>query len=286
ELVNEDDAGCRLPRLLEQVTDARGADADEHLDELGARDRKIGHARLAGHGARQQRLSGARRPDQQYALRDSGAHTAERVRIAKEGDDLLQLVFRLVDAGYVPERYLGVGLDIDLGARFSDRHQAAEPLALRHAADAISPDQVEDEDWQNPGQYRREKTAGRRARDGDAVFLQLVGQPGIDADRVELLPPVGKRLFQLALDGFGSDQDFRDLVLREELLELAIGNRCNLRELQPQRLDQHHAEEGHKDIPRGELVLALLGLLGRRLLRFRLRHLVAEAEKLQETPTG
>src|SRR6266851_1393533 len=57
-------------------------------------------------------------------------------------------------ASSVPERHLGVGLDIDLGARFSDRHQAAEPLALRHVADAVSPDQVEDEDRQYPGQDR------------------------------------------------------------------------------------------------------------------------------------
>src|SRR5580704_272421 len=35
ELVDEDDAGRRLSRLLEQVADPRGADADEHLDELG-----------------------------------------------------------------------------------------------------------------------------------------------------------------------------------------------------------------------------------------------------------
>jgi hypothetical protein len=189
------------------------ADANEHLDELGTRDREIRHARLACHRARQQRLSGARRPDQQHALGEVGAQPAERFRIAQEGDDLLQLVFRLIDAGDVPERHLGVGLDIDLGARFTDRHQAADPLALRHVADAISPDQVEDEDWQHPGQDRREKTARRRARDGDGVFLQLVGELRIDADRVEQLPPVGKRLLQRALDGLGADQDFGDFVL-------------------------------------------------------------------------
>ena len=185
ELVDEDDAGRRLPRLLEQVADARGADADEHLDELGARDREKRHARLAGDRARQQRLSGARRSDQQHALGDAGAQPAERFRIAQEGDDLLQLVFRLVDAGDVLERHLGVGFDIDLGARFSDRHQTAEPLALGHAADAIGPDQVEEEDRQRPGQDRREKIARRRARDGDAVCFQLVGEPRIDPHGVE-----------------------------------------------------------------------------------------------------
>ena len=74
----------------------------------------------------------------------------------------------------------------------------------------------------------------------------------------------------------------------EQLLELTVRNGLDLGEAQPQGLDQHHAEEGRKDVPGGELVLALLGLLGR-LLRFWLRRLVAvvaEAEKLQEAPTG
>src|SRR6202034_4317434 len=40
DLVHEDDAGAVLLGLLEEVTHARGADADEHLDEVRARDRK------------------------------------------------------------------------------------------------------------------------------------------------------------------------------------------------------------------------------------------------------
>ena len=34
--------GARLLRLLEEVADARGADADEHLDEVGAEMEKNG----------------------------------------------------------------------------------------------------------------------------------------------------------------------------------------------------------------------------------------------------
>jgi hypothetical protein len=48
DLVHEDDAGRVLLRLLEEVAHARGADADEHLDEVRARDREERHARLAG----------------------------------------------------------------------------------------------------------------------------------------------------------------------------------------------------------------------------------------------
>ena len=60
DLVDEDDAGRVLLALLEQVADARGADADEHLDEVRARDGEERHAGLAGDGAREQRLAGAR----------------------------------------------------------------------------------------------------------------------------------------------------------------------------------------------------------------------------------
>src|SRR6516162_7184933 len=80
-------------RLLEKVADPRGADADEHLDKFRARYREKGYSRLARDRARQQRLSGARRPDQQHALGDARAEAPERFRVAQEGHDLLELVF-------------------------------------------------------------------------------------------------------------------------------------------------------------------------------------------------
>ena len=70
ELVDEDDRRRGLLGLLEQVAHAAGADADDHLDELRRREREERHVRLAGDGARQQRLAGARRAGQQHALRD------------------------------------------------------------------------------------------------------------------------------------------------------------------------------------------------------------------------
>src|SRR5437773_2006923 len=63
--IYEDDAGSILLALDEQVPHPRGADADEHLDEVRARDGKEGHARLAGDGPGEERLPGARGADQQ-----------------------------------------------------------------------------------------------------------------------------------------------------------------------------------------------------------------------------
>ena len=60
DLVDEDDAGRVLLALLEQIADARGADADEHLDEVGAADREERNVRFTRDRAREQRLAGAR----------------------------------------------------------------------------------------------------------------------------------------------------------------------------------------------------------------------------------
>ena len=103
ELVDEDDAGRLGFGLGEQIADARGADADEHLDELGSAQAEEGHLGFAGHGARQQRLAGARRPDQQHALRDPAADARVLLRGLQELDDLLQLLFGFVHAGDVAE---------------------------------------------------------------------------------------------------------------------------------------------------------------------------------------
>src|SRR5690606_25843122 len=99
DLVDEDDAG-RVPlALLEEIADARGADADEHLDEVRARDAEEGDARLASDGAREERLARARRAHEEHALRDAATEPLELLRVLEEGDDLFAVVLGLVDTG-------------------------------------------------------------------------------------------------------------------------------------------------------------------------------------------
>ena len=95
DFVDEDDAGGVLLALLEQVADARRADADEHLDEVGTADREERNVRFTGDGARQQRLARSRGAHQQDALRNAAAELLELLRLAQEIDDFLQLVLRL-----------------------------------------------------------------------------------------------------------------------------------------------------------------------------------------------
>src|SRR5207245_5390624 len=120
DLVDEYDAGGVLLALLEEIAHARGAHADEHLDEVGAGDRKKGDIGLARHGARQQRLAGARRADQQDALGDLAAQFLELPRVFQELDDLLQLDLGFLDPGDILEGDLLLRRRQELGAGFRE----------------------------------------------------------------------------------------------------------------------------------------------------------------------
>ena len=144
DLVHEDDARRRLLRLLEQVAHARRADADEHLDEVGAGDREERHARLAGDRAREQRLTGARRPVEQHALRDARAERLELLRVLEELLDLLQLLDGLVDARDVLEADLRRVRRHPLRARLAEAHHLrAAALHLVHQEDPEAEQQHE-----------------------------------------------------------------------------------------------------------------------------------------------
>ena len=116
DLVDEDDARRGLLGLVEEIAHTACADADQHLDELGAGHREEGHTRLACHGARQQRLTGARRANQQDALRNLAAEPLELLRRLEELDDLFKLGLRLVHPRDIREGRAGAVLHDELGA--------------------------------------------------------------------------------------------------------------------------------------------------------------------------
>ena len=161
DLVDEDDAGRVLLALLEEVANAAGADADEHLDEVRAGDAEEGNARLAGDGAREQRLAGARRTDEQDALRDAAAEALELLRVLEEGDDLLDLVLRLVDSGDVRER--------DLVLRVAQHARLG--LAERHGLAAAGLELAHEEEEHDADEEHREERDERRRPEGRRVFL-------------------------------------------------------------------------------------------------------------------
>jgi hypothetical protein len=103
DLVDEYDGGGQLFGLVEQVADAGRADADVELDEVGAGDGEELDVGLSGDGLGEQGLAGARRADQQHALRNPCAQRDIFLRILEEIDDLLKLLLFLVRAGHVGE---------------------------------------------------------------------------------------------------------------------------------------------------------------------------------------
>ena len=73
DLVDKDDAGLALLCRIEEVAHAGGTHADEHLDEVGAGDGEERYVRFPRHRLCEQRLTGARRADEQDAARDARA---------------------------------------------------------------------------------------------------------------------------------------------------------------------------------------------------------------------
>ena len=84
QFVNEHDARRLGLGLLEQVAHPRGAHPDEHLHKVAAADQEERHLGFAGHGAREQGLAGAGRPDQQDALGDRRSQGLVAVRVLQE----------------------------------------------------------------------------------------------------------------------------------------------------------------------------------------------------------
>ena len=127
DLVDEDDAGRVLLRLVEEVAHAARADADEHLDELRAADAEERNAGLAGDGLAEERLAGAWRADEQDALGDARADGDELVRVLQELDDLVQLLLRLVDTGDVDEGDRGLVAGEQARTAASERERLVVP---------------------------------------------------------------------------------------------------------------------------------------------------------------
>ena len=180
DFVDEDDAGRVLLGLLEHVAHAARADADEHFDEVGARDGEERHVGFARHRARRQRLAGAGRADQQHAARDAPAELLELLRIAQEFDDLLQVFLGLVDAGDVLEGDAALRLVEQLGLRLAEAHRLAG--AALHLARHVDPHaeeqqqrQAVDEQGQQPGIAVRRRPGGDR----DVLLVERVDEAGV-----------------------------------------------------------------------------------------------------------
>ncbi len=221
DLVDEDDAGCVLLALLEHVADARGADTDEHLDEVRARDGEERHVGLTGDGAGEQRLAGARRADEQHALGDLAAEALEFLRVLQVLDDLLELLLRFVDAGDVVEGDATDLLRQQARARLAEAHGApAAALHLPHEEDPHGDQQQHGEPVDEDVEQRGHVVVSRQCLEDHILGDQALDQAGIVRRVGRVLSLVAQRVGNgLALDG-----DVADLALVDLVNELRIGH--------------------------------------------------------------
>ena len=221
DLVDEDDAGRVLLALLEHVAHPAGADAHEHLDEVGARDGEERHVRLARDGARKQRLAGSGRSDQENALGDLAAEALELLRVLEEVDDLLKLLLGLVDPGNVLEGDPAEAFGQQPGAGLAEAHRlAAAGLHLPHEEYPDADQQQHREPGNQDLEQRRGSVVDRQGVDRHATRPQpfdelgIVGGVGLEGALVPVEPG-----YLVPLDG-----DFLDLAVLDLRKELGEGD--------------------------------------------------------------
>ena len=143
DLIDEDNARGVLLSLLEEVPDTRGADSDEHFDEIGAGDREEGNVGLSGDRARQECLARAGGAHQEDALGDLASELLELLGVLQELDDLLQLDLGFLDAGDVLEGDLLLCRREQLGPRLAEG-ESLVPAGL-HLPHDHEPDRDEED---------------------------------------------------------------------------------------------------------------------------------------------
>ena len=237
DLVHEQDRGRGVFRSLEHVAHPRRAHAHEHLDELAARDREEGHARLAGHGPRQERLARARRAHQEHALGHAAAEPLKLLRVLEKLHDLLKVGLHLLESGHVGERHLLVVCGIPLGGRLGE--PAEEPGVAERIAGLPErhPEPGHQQERHEHVEAHQEAGAvGGRLRELlDVVVLlhepvEALAEVGVEIEREGLLRlaargRLGEFLGELALEVVAREHDAGDVATLHLRHELVVGDR-------------------------------------------------------------
>ena len=206
-------AGLIFARLLEEVADARRADADEHFDEVGAADAEEGNVGLARDGSRKERLTRSGSAEQKHAARHSRAELREFRGVFEELHDLFKLFLRFVASGDVVEGHLRAVVEEKLRLALREAHDLA--AAALHVVDEVNPDADEQERREQRREQRRQPRVLRRRHD---LYLHALGgedrgqRRGVEDEGLELAAGLQRSGELFMVDAHPRDVAVVDLV--------------------------------------------------------------------------
>ena len=158
DLINKNDRRRRILSLLKQVAHAGRTHTNEHLNEIGTRNREERNARFASNSLRNQRLTGTRRAVQQNTTRNLRANRRELLRILQELLNLAELLNSLIHASHVLKRDLRHVLIDHLRPGLTELHDlAGTTLGTRHQEQ----EQAEDDDHRQQQTQRGQQPVAR-----------------------------------------------------------------------------------------------------------------------------
>src|SRR6266436_2945309 len=141
DFVDENDARRGFLSLLKHVADARGAHADEHLNEIRAANGEERHVSFTRDGASQQGLASAGRADHQHALGNTATEFLKFFRITQELNKFLHFVLSFLHARHVAKRDLVLVTGEHPRFRFTEIEGA-----LASHADLLAKQEIEDQE--------------------------------------------------------------------------------------------------------------------------------------------
>ena len=196
DFVDEDDTGGVLLALFKEVAHTGGTDAHKHFHEVGAGNGEEGHAGFTGHGAREKRLAGAWRANEQDAFGDTGAESCELFGIGEELHNFGEFFLGFINAGHVSEGHtLLVVLVEKLGAGTAEAECPAASSAL-HLTHEVDP-HADEEKHGEPG-YQHADVPGLVVR-GLGLDLNLLLKEV--RDHLVIAGGVGGETLSIAADG-------------------------------------------------------------------------------------
>src|SRR5690606_15598710 len=204
---------------------------------IGPGDRHERDPGFTGDRPGEQSLSGSGRAEEEHALGDLRPHLAVPVGVLQEVLDLLQLLYRLVEASHVVEGDPRLVLRDELGLRLSELHHAV-PAALHlhededHEPDEQEPREESDEGLHEARWLRVGLEGGARVAEelgqltlvaigvGGGELETVRGKPGTVDPAVDLVT-AGQQLdfLELAVLDLGDELGKPDLFGAGELIE-------------------------------------------------------------------